>query len=252
MKKSLFLNAMLTALWEKWAEFCFEWKKITATAVVTPLMYLIALGWGLGETTSAGGRPYIDFLVPGILALTTMNTSFSAVSLSLNVQRLYERSFDQIVISPTPMGAYITGQAFGGALRGIYGGTLILLLSIPFGASTRITPGLFFTMLLGGMVFSSLGVLAALIASTHSDVSRFSTFIIFPMTFLCNTIFPIDRMPYAVSFLIKLLPLTHMSSSIRAISCGENVSIFSYLAMLAYLLLFILLANFTAKHKRDN
>lgn len=251
MKVHFLFNAVRTALWEKWVEFRFEWKKITATALVTPLMYLLALGWGLGGTTFIDGRPYIDFLVPGILALTTMNTSFSAVSLPLNVQRLFERSFDQIVISPTPMGPYIAGQVLGGSLRGIYGGTLILILSIPFGADIRITPGLFLTMLLGGMVFSSLGVLAALLASTHADVSRFSTFVIFPMTFLCNTIFPVDSTPDIVRFFVKLLPLTHMSNPIRAIAYGENISALNFFVLLLYLLLFVFLANLIIIRKKN-
>ena len=105
-----FIHVITTVLWEKWVEFKFEWKKITASALVSPLLYMIALGWGLGSTSTVTDRPYIDFLVPGIIALTTMNTSFSAVGQPLNVQRIFERSFDQLIISPTPMPAYIFGQ----------------------------------------------------------------------------------------------------------------------------------------------
>lgn len=246
------LHAVTTALWEKWVEFRFEWKKITATALVTPLMYLIALGWGLGESTTViTQRPYIDFLVPGILALTTMNTSFSAVALPLNVQRLSERSFDQILVSPTPMAPYLIGQVLGGALRGLYAGSLILLLAIPFGASIVLTPGLFLTMLLGGSVFSALGVLAALLASTHADVSRFSTFVIFPMTFLCNTIFPIDRVPESVRLLVNLLPLTHVSGTLRKIAYGQSLSPLPYLILAAYLLLFTATSNFIISRKHN-
>ena len=114
-----FCHVITTVLWEKWVEFKFEWKKITIAALISPLLYMIALGWGLGATSSVTDRPYIDFLVPGIIALTTMNTSFSAVAQPLNVQRIFEHSFDQLIISPTPIPAYIFGQMLGGALRGI-------------------------------------------------------------------------------------------------------------------------------------
>lgn len=249
MKPNLMLHAVTTALWEKWVEFRFEWKKITATALVTPLIYLIALGWGLGENTAVTQRPYIDFLVPGILALTTMNTSFSAVALPLNVQRLSERSFDQILVSPTPMAPYLIGQVLGGASRGLYAGSLILLLAIPFGANIDLSPALFLTMLLGGSVFSALGILAALLASTHADVSRFSTFVIFPMTFLCNTIFPIDRVPESVRLLIELLPLTHISSALRKIAYGQPLSALPYLVLASHLLLFTVAANLIISRK---
>ena len=142
-KPDMFFRAIATVLWEKWVEFKFEWKKITASALVSPLLYMIALGWGLGSASSVTDRPYIDFLIPGIIALTTMNTSFAAVAQPLNVQRLFEHSFDHIITSPTPMPAYIIGQMLGGALRGMYCGVLILLLSIPFGATMHLSAGFF-------------------------------------------------------------------------------------------------------------
>ena len=51
-----------TAIWEKWIEFKYEWKKITASALVSPILYMIALGWGLGSMAQVTDRPYIDFL----------------------------------------------------------------------------------------------------------------------------------------------------------------------------------------------
>lgn len=251
MSSRYIARGVITALWEKWTEFKMEWKKITATALVTPLMYLIALGWGLGEATSIDSHPYIDFLVPGILALTVMNTSFSAVALPLNVQRLFERSFELIVISPTPMSSYIVGQVLGGALRGIYSGILILLLACPFGGKVQISPLLFVTMLLGGMTFSALGVLAAVLAKNHADVSRFSTFVIFPMTFLCNTIFPLERAPLWVQRLVHMLPLTHISVPMRSIAYGSSVQGVSYLILIIYFLMFVGITNIVVKHRHN-
>ena len=93
------MMGMTTAIWEKYVEFKHEWLKITTTALVSPLLYLIALGWGLGASSYVADMPYIDFLVPGIIALTTMNNGFSSVGLSLNVQRLFEHSFAHSVTS---------------------------------------------------------------------------------------------------------------------------------------------------------
>ena len=61
MQKNMMVNGIITVLWEKWVEFLFEWKKITASALVSPMLYMIALGWGLGSTSSVTDRPYIDF-----------------------------------------------------------------------------------------------------------------------------------------------------------------------------------------------
>jgi Nod factor-specific ABC transporter NodJ protein len=251
MKRNMMLNGIITVLWEKWVEFKFEWKKITASALVSPMLYMIALGWGLGSTSSVTDRPYIDFLVPGIIALSTMNNSFSAVGQPLNVQRLFERSFDQIIISPTPMPAYIFGQMLGGALRGMYSGLLILLLSIPFGASIQLSPAFFLVMLLNGMTFAALGILSAIVASSHGDIARFSTFFILPMTFLCNTFFPLERVPDFIQVLISILPLTHASSSLRAMAYGSAPNPLSLAILAIYATVFMIVANVVVARRKN-
>lgn len=251
MKTNMMLNGIITVLWEKWVEFKFEWKKITASALVSPMLYMIALGWGLGSTSTVTDRPYIDFLVPGIIALSTMNNSFSAVGQPLNVQRLFERSFDQIIISPTPMPAYIFGQMLGGALRGMYSGMLILLLSIPFGASIQLSLPFFLVMLLNGMTFAALGILSAIVASSHGDIARFSTFFILPMTFLCNTFFPLERVPDFIQVLISILPLTHASSSLRAMAYGSAPNPLSLIVLAIYATVFMIVANVVVARRKN-
>ena len=78
-----------------------DFYKITLAAMIAPLMYLIVFGMGI-QTTSHG-QPYLNFLIPGVVSLTTMNGSFNAIAQNLNVQRLYEKAFDQVMISPTPL-----------------------------------------------------------------------------------------------------------------------------------------------------
>lgn len=92
---------ILTILWEKWVEFRRDFYKITLAAMIAPLMYLIVFGMGI--QTSSHGEPYLNFLIPGVVSLTTMNGSFNAIAQNLNVQRLYEKAFDQVMISPTPL-----------------------------------------------------------------------------------------------------------------------------------------------------
>ena len=240
-----------TAIWEKWIEFKFEWGKITASALVSPILYMIALGWGLGSMTSVTNRPYIDFLVPGLIAMSTMNNSFSAVATSLNIQRVFEHSFEQIIISPTSLNQYVVGQAVGGALRGMYSGFLILLVSLPFGVGIRLTPSFVLVMFLNGLVFGALGILAAILSNTHGDVARFSTFVITPMTFLCNTLFPLEKIPGAVQIIIQILPLSHASGQLRSLSYGNPVSWFSILVLTVYAAVFLLFSIFFIKKRKN-
>ncbi|WP_459129224.1 ABC transporter permease [Guggenheimella bovis] len=245
------MNGIRTALWEKWIEFKFEWKRITLASMVTPLLYMIALGWGLGRMAKIEGHQYIEFLVPGIIAMTTMNNSFSAVATTLNVQRLFEHSFEQVIISPTSLYEYVLGQSLGGSLRGVYSGLIIFLLALPFGLKMALTPLFLMIMVLNGLIFGSMGVLAAIIAESHADASRVSTFLITPMTFLCNTFFPLDETPLMVQRLIQLLPLTHTSSSLRAIAYGEHVNPVSILILVIYALVFIMISNVVIHRRKD-
>ena len=122
---------ILTVLWEKWVEFRRDFYKITLAAMIAPLLYILV--FGLGIQTMSHGQSYLNFLIPGVVALTTMNGSFNAIAQNLNVQRLYEKAFDQVIISPTPLWQFIAGQIIGGSLRGLYAGAVIILLILPIG-----------------------------------------------------------------------------------------------------------------------
>jgi ABC-type polysaccharide/polyol phosphate export permease len=71
------------------------------------------------------------------------------------------------------------------------------------------------------------------------------------MTFLCNTFFPLDRVPQAIRVLINLLPLTHASSQLRAIAYGQPVSLFSILVLLGYTLVFLALSIFFIGRRKN-
>ena len=124
--------------------------------MIAPLMYLIVFGMGI--QTSSHGEPYLNFLIPGVVSLTTMNGSFNAIAQNLNVQRLYEKAFDQVMISPTPLWQFIAGQIIGGSLRGLYAGGIILLLTMPIGTGLVFNGWSLLVMFLNGAVFSAIGV----------------------------------------------------------------------------------------------
>ena len=234
--------AILTVLWEKWVEFRRDWLQITLSSLIAPLLYILTFGLGLGQTMAMDGRPYLDFLLPGVVALTTMNSSFNAIGMSLNVQRLYEHSFDNIMISPTPMWQYILGQMLGGSLRGFYAGTLVLVLGLCFGANIQVNAAFLLVMLLNGMAFASLGIMAAVLSKTHAGISRFSSFVLTPMSFLGNTFFGLDTVPEGVSLIIQALPLTQTSAVLRSLSWDKTCEIWRVAILALYNLVFLLVA----------
>ena len=227
---------IITVLWEKWVEFRRDFYKITVAAMISPLMYLIIFGMGI-QTTSHG-EPYLHFLIPGIVAMATMTGSFSAIAQNMSVQRLYEKALDQVMVSPTPLWQFILGQIIGGSLRGMYAGGIILLLTAPIRTDLMFNALSLFIMFLNGMVFSTMALVLSFLAKSYTDAPRFTSYIITPMSFLCNTFFSTDQMPVGFRQIIALLPLSQASAMIRAIANREAPGWFGFAVLGIYLAIF--------------
>ena len=240
-----------TALWEKWIEFRDAWLRITLSAVISPLLYLIAFGYGLGGHTGADGHPYIAFLIPGVIALSSMNTGYSAVATPLNVQRLYEHSFEQILISPTPLWQFVLGQVIGGSLRGLYAGCIIVLMVAPIPTGLVYNGLYFLIMFLNGAVFSAIAVVVSFYAKTHTDVPRFSNYVIMPMSYLCNTFFSTENMPDGLRQVVGALPLSQASAMLRSISGGGSVSFSGVAILFLYFAVFLTVAFIFLYRKKN-
>ena len=173
---------IIAVLWEKWREFRRDFYKITLAATITPLMYLIV--FGLGIQTTSHGEPYLNFLVPGIVAMSTMTGSFSAVAQNMSVQRLYEKALDQVMVSPTPLWQFILGQVIGGSLRGMYAAGIIMLITLPIAADLTFNGWSFLVMFLNGLVFSTIALVLSFLAKSYTDAPRFTSYIIMTMSFL--------------------------------------------------------------------
>ena len=224
---------IVTILWEKWREFCRDFYKITLAAMVAPLMYLVV--FGIGVQTMSHGEPYLNFLIPGVVSLTTMNGSFNAIAQNLNVQRLYEKAFDQVMISPTPLWQFMAGQIIAGSVRGLYAGGIILLLVWPIHTGLIFNGFSFLILFLNGAVFSALGVVVSFLARNHADVPRFSNYLIMPMAFLCNTFISTENMPKGIRNVIGVLPLSETSGLVRHIAYSESWDPLGILILLVYL-----------------
>lgn len=227
---------IITVLWEKWTEFKRDFYKITLAAMISPLMYLII--FGLGIQTTSHGEPYLNYLIPGIVAMSTMTGSFSAVAQNMSVQRLYEKALDQVMVSPTPLWQFIIGQIIGGALRGMYSACIILLLTMTIKTGLIFNGWSFLILFLNGTVFSTIALTLSFLAKSYSDAPKYNAYIITPMSFLCNTFFSTDQMPVGFRQVISFLPLSQSCDMIRKIANGESSGYIGFIILAAYLAIF--------------
>ncbi len=240
---------IITVLWEKWVEFRRDFYKITVAALIPPVMYLIIFGMGI-QTTSHG-EPYLHFLIPGIVTMATMTGSFGSIIQNMSVQRLYEKALDQVMVSPTPLWQFILGQIIGGSLRGMYAGGLILLLTMPINTGLIFNALSLFVMFFNGVVFSTIALTLSFFAKSYSDAPRFNSYIIVPMSFLCNTFFSTEQMPSGFREVVSILPLSVSCRMIRNIANGVSAGYMGFMVLSCYLLVFGLMSVFFIYKKQN-
>ena len=213
-----------TILWREWLFLKRRFWRITFSQMVSPLLYFVTFGIGLGRMIDSGGQPYLHYLIPGLLSMTTMRNSYTSVSSRISVMRLHEKSFESYFYSPTKMYLLATGHILAGALRGLYSGIFILILGFVSGAGLSLNGWLLLAVTLNALIFSALGFFAAMIIQSHYDMNNFTNIVITPMSFLCGTFFSLDGIPEALKWLVNVMPLTHTTRLIRQLAFGGGVN----------------------------
>ena len=234
MVKSL-LYDIWTVFWRDWVVLKHRMTKFILSRMVAPMLYLVAFGWGLGRSIQVDGGTYLAFLVPGIIALNSMNISFSSVT-PVHAERIYHKSLDEYLIAPIVPAAYVIGKVLAAVLRGLISSSIIVALAYAFGARFAITPLFLVVLILNCIVFSEVGFYAAMKISTYEEMGQVNTYILLPMSFLCGTFFSTHALPTVVRWFVEILPLTHTSYLLRGLGTGTPVAIESSLVLLIYAL----------------
>jgi ABC-type polysaccharide/polyol phosphate export permease len=206
--------------------------------VVGPILYMAAFGFGLGGGIKMDGMSYLEFVIPGIIAMTAMNSSFNGSGTRLVVDQIHWRSFDESLMAPISQPSLILGKALIGVLRGGVSCIAFLIMALLIRPQLHISASLFLSLALTCLVFSYLGVLSALLARSYDDMIMFTSIIITPMAFLGGTFFSLNYVPEALKYALYLLPLTHASICLRASVMGQGAAYQSMLALIVFLALF--------------
>jgi ABC-2 type transport system permease protein len=224
-----------------WVDLRFlrrHWRATLATSLVNPLLYLVAFGYGLGRGISFDDIGYLEFVIPGIIALTAMSTSFSGAGSKLNVDRIFFKSFDECLMSPISLYSIVMGKTLIGAVRGLISSVAILAVGLVLSPMLVVSPLFVLVLIVSCSVFSLLGVLIALVINSHSDMSTFSNLVMLPMTFLAGTFFSLSLLPDAAKAVLYALPLTHSSECLRAAALAQPFPWFSFAALVGFGLFF--------------
>ncbi len=229
-----------------WIDLCFIKRNIVMvliTSLVAPLLYLFAFGYGLGKGMTVEGYDYLSFMVPGIIALTTLSACFNTVATKVMVQRNYYQSFDELFLCSMTPNAIILGKSYAGVIRGLISCAVLYAIGLAVSQDMLLTPSALILIPLSCLLYSLLGVVSGLLANSHLTLTVFTSLVILPMTFLCGTIFSLDSLPESIQTIIYALPLTHTTECIRASILGTAFPWMSLIISAAYGAAFFLICR---------
>lgn len=213
------------------------------SAMMVPIIYLITFGLGLGKAVIlADGTDYLTFLLPGLVAMSSMSNSYSWVASALNLSRIYFKTFQTYVQSPISPSSIMIGEVLAGMVKGLFASLLLILVGVVVPSDFKLNLIFLVTLFLNCFMFACLGVITGMLTKTHEDTATYSNFLILPMAFFSGTFFSIERIPEVFKPLIYIMPLTHTNIVIRKSSI-DSEALISLIIILSYCLCFFLIGS---------
>lgn len=238
-------NAFETIVRREVVRFTRIWSQTLIPPVITQSLYFVIFGKFIGSQISdINGVSYIAFIVPGLVMMAVINNSFSNVVSSFFSNK-FQRSIEEILVSPTPEWIMMAGYAVGGVLRGLCVGLLVFVVSIFFThpAIHNIVLIVLF-IILTSIVFSLGGLLNAIYAKSFDDISIFPMFILTPMIYLGGVFYSIKALPPFWQAVSQFNPILYMVNGFRYGFHGfSDVSVWFSLAILLIFAVLLVGAN---------
>jgi ABC-2 type transport system permease protein len=189
-----------------------------------PVLFLVALGYGLGPVyaTARGGENYIQFLAPGIIAMSILFTSIFT-----GIEVIWDKQFGflkETLVAPISRFHIMLGRMLGGATVAVIQGIVVFLLSLIFGFRPLSFGGALLSivfMFLIALFFTALGTS---IASRLNDMQGFQlimNFLVMPIFFLSGALFPLNNLPKVLAAVVRVNPLSYGIDALRGLLIGS-------------------------------
>jgi lipooligosaccharide transport system permease protein len=249
------LTYRVRKVWQRnWDVFMKTYKVNFFPPLFEPILYLIALGFGLGPLLkSVEGMPYINFIAPSLIAISMMNSSFFECTYGSFVRMYYQKTFDAIVATPVSIEEVIAGELVWGATRSLISSSIVLGVVAAFGL---VASPLFVLIPLvsffSGLMFASIAMCFTSLAPNIDFFNYPAFLLITPMFLLSGTFFPLATLPDFVQIIAKaFLPLTHVVTLTRGLISGnlESSMIISVVWIAAVTPVFFILSINLMKRK---
>lgn len=186
------------------------------TPVITASLYLLIFGVSLGSKIDLFPQiSYLQFVVPGLIMMGTMNNAFANTSSSIFFSR-YIGNIVDLLVTPLTSAQFIFAFIFAAILRGVLVGTSTWVVSTFFTGLPWVHPLLAIGMLLlAAFLFAAFGIIAGIYSNTFDNISMYTNFLILPLIYTGGLFFPVSHMPPFWQKVSHLNPITYMIDGFR-------------------------------------
>ncbi|CAM3459526.1 ABC transporter permease [Halomonas casei] len=216
MNASQTLIALWTLVLKEIKRFTRIWPQTLLPPSITMAMYFIIFGNLIGSRIGdMDGFSYMDFIVPGLIMMSVITNSYSNVASSFFSNK-FQRSIEEMMVSPMPNWVILSGFILGGMARGLGVGGIVTVVSLFFTRLTMEHPLLtILVVVLTSALFSIGGFINALLANKFDDISIVPTFILTPLTYLGGVFYSISMLPDFWQSVSMLNPILYMVNVFR-------------------------------------
>ena len=208
--------AFSTIVRKEVTRFTRIWTQTLLPPAITQSLYFIIFGKFVGSRIGeVQGISYMGFIVPGLVMMALINSSFANVVSSFFSSK-FQRSIEELLVSPTPDWIIIAGYVAGGVLRGLIVGAVVFFISIFFVRPHIFHLGIILVFaVLTTLLFSLSGLTNGIFAKKFDDVSIFPTFVLTPLTYLGGVFYSVHSLPPVWQYISKLNPVLYMVDGFR-------------------------------------
>lgn len=220
------------------------WTSALGSSLLTPVLYLVAMGVGLGTLVDAGsggvaGVPYLTFVAPGLLVSTVVMSAGSEMTFPVmdgfKWSKLY---FARAATAASPLQVAV-GEVVAVAVRFVAEALVFWLILVIAGvAGPGSWPVVFVAALAGMALGTPLMAYAATLENEGYQFSMVQRFVIAPMFLFAGTFFPLESMPVYLQWIGWISPMWHGTQVARLLSFGLAVPgwmVAVHLGVLAFL-----------------
>ncbi|MBI4033619.1 ABC transporter permease [Candidatus Saccharibacteria bacterium] len=234
---------ILNVLWLRQMRRYFRSRSRIIGSIGQPLLFLLALGYGLGAVFERAGQgDYLQFLVPGIIMQTIL---FSSIFWGAII--IFDRRFgflSELLVAPVSRLKILLGSALGGATITLIQAALVFVIAVALGFRPEnliaIVPALGI-MAIMSLALTSFGAGLASAVEDFQGFQAITSFVMLPLFFLSNALYPLTNAPDVLRIIASLNPLSYAVDGLRYVLLGQ--SHFSIILDMAVLLFTLVIAT---------